>query len=54
MAMLKPEWAQGLYLKLREYYVLTHAPADLVVWEEEAEQTCRAIPLAAATSLHES
>ncbi len=47
MAMLKPEWAQGFYLKLREYYLLTHTPADLAVWEEEAAETCRAIPLAA-------
>ncbi len=47
MAMLRPEWAQGFYLELREYYLLTHAPADLAVWEEEAQETCRAIPLAA-------
>ncbi len=45
-AMLKPEWAQGFYLKLREYYLLTHTPADLAVWEAEAEETCRAIPVA--------
>ncbi len=48
MAMLRPEWAQGLYLKLREYYLLTHTPADLAVWEAEAEETCWAIPLTAA------
>jgi hypothetical protein len=54
MAMLRPEWVQALYLKLREYYLLTHTPADLAVWEQEAEETCRAIPLTAATSLHES
>ncbi len=47
MAMLKPEWAQGLYLKLREYYLLTHTATDLAVWDEEAEETCRAIPLKA-------
>ncbi len=46
-AMLRPEWAQALYLKLREYYLLTHAPADLAVWEAEAEETCRAIPVKA-------
>ncbi len=46
-AMLRPEWAQGFYLKLREYYLLTHTPADLAVWEAEAEETCRAIPLTA-------
>ncbi len=47
-AMLRPEWAQGFYLKLREYYLLTHTQADLAVWDEEAEETCRAIPLTAA------
>ena len=46
-AMLRPEWAQAFYLKLREYYLLTHEPGHLVVWEEEAEETCRAIPLTA-------
>ena len=48
MAMLRPEWAQAFYLKLREYYLLTHDPECLAVWEEEAEETCRAIPLTAA------
>ena len=38
----------GFYLKLREYYQLTHTPADLAVWEAEAEETCRAMPPAAA------
>ncbi len=47
MAMQRPEWAQALYLELRRYYLLTHAPADLAVWEAEAEETCRAIPLTA-------
>ncbi len=47
-AMLRPEWAQAFYLKLREYYLLTHEPEHLVVWEEEAEETCRALPLTAA------
>ena len=27
---------------------MTHTPADLAVWEAEAEETCRAIPPAAA------
>ena len=45
-AMIRPEWAQGFYLKLREYYLLTHTPAELAVWEEEAEETCRAITVA--------
>ncbi len=47
MAMLRPEWAQGLHLNLRAYYLLTHTPADLTVWDEAAEETCRAIPLKA-------
>ena len=46
--MLRPEWAQALYLKLREYYLLTHTATDLAVWEEEAQETCRAMPLTAA------
>ncbi len=46
MAILRPEWAQGFYLKLREYYLLTHTPTYLAVWEAEAEATCRAIPVA--------
>ncbi len=47
MTMLRPEWTQALYLELRRYYLLTHEPEDLVVWEEEAEETCQAIPLTA-------
>jgi hypothetical protein len=47
MAMLKPEWAQAFYLELRKYYLLTHTATDLAVWEEEAEENCRSIPLAA-------
>ncbi len=54
MTMLRPEWAQGLYLKLKEHYLLTHTAADLAIWEDEAEETCRAIPLMASTSLYES
>ena len=53
-AMLRPEWAQALYLKLREYYLLTHTATELSVWEEEAEETCRTIPLTATASSHES
>ncbi len=34
-------------MKLREYYLVTHTTTDLAVWEEEAEETCRAIPLTA-------
>ncbi len=47
MAMLGPEWAQAFYLELRRHYLLTHTPVDLAVWEAEAEETCRAIPLRA-------
>ena len=46
-AMLRPEWAQAFYLKLREYYLMTHTATDLAVWEDEAQETCRAIPLTA-------
>ncbi len=47
MTMLRPEWAQAIYLELRKYYLLTHTASDLAVWEEEAQETCRAIPLMA-------
>lgn len=43
-AMLKPEWAQGFYHKLREYYLATHSAEDLLDWEDLAEETARAIP----------
>ena len=46
-AMLRSEWALAFYLKLREYYLQTHTAADLAVWEEEAEETCKAIPVTA-------
>ena len=44
-AMLKPEWAQGLYHKLRQYYLTTHTPQDLLDWDDHAEETTRAIPV---------
>jgi hypothetical protein len=44
-AMLKPEWTQAFYLKLRAYYLLTHTEGDLEAWEELAEKTCQAIPI---------
>ncbi len=53
MAMLRPEWAQAFYLKLRAYYLLTHEPEHLLVWEEEAEETCRTIRLTAELPLAE-
>jgi len=47
MAMLKPEWVQALYLRLREYYLTTHSLSDLLDWEEQAAATAAAIPIAA-------
>jgi len=43
MAMLRPEWAQGFYHELRDYYLTTHSLEDLEDWEEAAEATGRAI-----------
>src|SRR5437870_39703 len=45
MAMLRPEWAQGFYHKLRRYYLTTHTPEDLLDWEEHAESMARAMPI---------
>ena len=45
MAMLKPEWAHGFYHKLREHYLTTHTPEDLLDWERCAEDTARAFPI---------
>ena len=45
MAMIKPEWVQGLYLRLREYYLTTHSLSDLLDREEHAEATARAIAI---------
>ena len=45
-ALLKPEWAQGLYHRLRQYYLATHTPADLLDWDDQAEETAEAIPVA--------
>ena len=44
-AMLKPEWAQGLYHMLRTYYLQTHTLEDLQDWEDNADKTARAIPV---------
>ncbi len=44
-AMLKPEWVQGMYYRLRHYYLLTHTPQDLLDWDDHAEETTRAIPV---------
>ena len=45
MAMIKPEWVQALYLRLREYYLTTHSLSDLSDWEGHAEATARAIAI---------
>jgi len=44
-AMLRPEWAQGFYHKLRAYYLLTHTSEDLNDWDDAAQKTARAIPV---------
>lgn len=44
-AMMVPEWAQGLYFKLRNYYLSTHTPEDLLDWERLAIETARAMPV---------
>ena len=44
MALLKPEWAQGLYYRLRHYYLATHTAEDLLDWDDHTEKTARAIP----------
>lgn len=44
-AMLKPEWAQGVYHRIRDYYLRTHTPQDLLDWNDHAEETARAIPV---------
>ncbi len=44
-AMLKPEWVQGMYHRIRDYYLRTHTPQDLLDWNNHAEGTTRAIPV---------
>ncbi len=44
-AMLRPEWVQGMYHKLRHYYLSTHTAEDLLDWDDHAEQTTRAVPV---------
>ena len=51
---LRPEWAQGLFHRLRGYYLTTHTPEDLLDWERCAEETTRALPLSNADSVSES
>ena len=45
MSNLLPEWARGFYLRLRQYYLMSHTPADLQDWEGRANKTARAIPV---------
>ena len=45
MSMLRPEWAQGLYLALRQHYLMTHTEEDLDDWERHASETALAIPI---------
>ncbi len=45
MAMLKPEWVQAFYHRLRAYYLTTHTEEDLHDWESCAEETTQAIPM---------
>ena len=45
MAMLRPEWAQGLYLELLEHYATTHTEEDPTSWEPQAGETAKAIPI---------
>jgi len=50
MAVMKPEWALGWYLKMREYYLSTNQkPQDLQDWEHRADKTARAIPVQRAS-----
>jgi len=46
MSMIKPEWVQALYPKLREYYLTTHTLTDLSEWQDQADATAHAIPIA--------
>src|SRR5947208_16152810 len=45
MAMLRPEWAQGLYLTLRQHYLTTHTEEDPDEWERHANETALASPI---------
>ena len=53
-AMLKPEWVQGMYYRLRQYYLRTHTPQDLLDWDDHAEETARAVPVSNAGFVSES
>ena len=46
LANLKPKWGRALYHLLRIHYLEAHAEEDPLDWEDHAEQTVRAIPVA--------
>ena len=46
LANLRPEWARGLYHLIRSHYVQAHREEDPLDWEDQVEQTVRAIPIA--------
>src|SRR5437016_11115847 len=46
LANPRPEWARGLYHLIRGHYLEAHAEEDPHDWEDDAEQTVRAIPVA--------
>jgi len=45
MALLKPEWVQGFYHKIRSYYLKTHTPEELESWNRYADETAREMPI---------
>ena len=46
LANLRPEWARGLYHLIRIHYLQAHSEEDPLDWEDHADQTVRAIPIA--------
>jgi hypothetical protein len=47
ISMEKPEWSQGFFYQLRNYYLKTHSPEEMLDWERLADATARAIPVSA-------
>ena len=45
IAMLRPEWAQGLYHILRQHYLTTHTEEDPEDWERLADETALGSPI---------
>jgi hypothetical protein len=45
LSIEKPEWSQGFFYQLRNYYLETHSLEDLLDWERLADATARAIPV---------